>query len=624
MLKPKISMSVTAKKHQKNSPAENRGTHLRALVPILLYLLLSILFCTSFFSWADLGSHGIMGGDPALNAWILQRVSHNLVTDPLHPLDGNVFHPEPNALCSWDHMTSLALFNTVFRLFSDSPWFGYNILIFLAYFISALGGYRLAMTLTGSRLCSFWAGLFWGFLFFRAHHFTHLQILSFQWIPFCVESLVSFLKTEKTRHLVKFVIFVLLQSLVGWYLAIINGFLLLIVLIFITGKKNLNKTFVLKTMIGGLIFICVMLPFVLAYSNVKGSHKSEMASVEIRSSGEQILPWDYISPPASTLPGQFFDSSRYSIWGENTLYIGFIPLILAFAGLWFCLKKRKTFTFISCSRLAMLSTGLILAGGIFSLGHNSHTLGIPLPWHFVCKAIPYFGFIRATPRFSLLLYMGVLILSSAGLYFMLEKISSHKRKVILTSLLSLLFILEVFPFDLPFKISKSFRYSSVDQKIAEISEEAGRELTVAHIIPNLDAENRKHFGEEGVLKARRVPDNVREARRGFFPKLVLGSTLHWSRMLSGVSFLKSQTYQDLIVANLFPDERALSLLRLYDVDLLVFHDYPELINDEQLQEMLVVSRQIGELIKIPGNRFILKINKSSLSRSLQSDTGHHP
>jgi hypothetical protein len=589
-----------------NQPALQR--FLSARIHILVYLFLSVLFCSSVFNWTNLGSHSIQGIDPSLNAWVLQRVTHNLLTDPLHPLDGNVYYPAKNSLTAWDHMTSLAVFNIPFQLIDKNPWCGYNLMIFLAYFISALGGYKLALTLTGNRLCAFWSGLFWGFLFFRIHHISHLQILSFQWMPFCVESLVSYLKTEKTMHLSRFTIFTLLQSLVGWYLAVINGFLLLTVFIFTFGKKNLNKTFLIKGIAAGLIFVIVMLPFILAYSEQTETTRGEVVFSQISKTGEQILPWDYIYPPAPTIHGQFLKNYRYSLWGENTLYAGFIPLLLIIPGIWCCIRRKREFPLISVRRIALISSGLILVGGIFSLGHNSYKLDIALPWHYVCQVIPYLGFIRATPRFSLLVYMGILMLSAAGLWFILEKISSRKIKILITGALSALFILEVYPWDLPLNPDRPFHFDEADVRISEISREAGRELIIVHIVPTISS------GERGKGNAKNphspyLDKDVVKIRIELVPRLMLGSTLHWARMLNGLSFLHSATEHYREIANRFPEERALELIDKYDVDLVIMSEIPNLVSRSQLNAMLKGAKKLGEVEEVSGGKYILRVKK---------------
>lgn len=587
------------------------GSSSQAMLPAAVYLLLAVLFSSCFFSWGSLGSHSIQGGDPALNAWILQRVSHNLLNNPLDILDGNAYHPREHSLTAWDHMTSLAILNLPFHLLSESPWTGYNILIFLAYFISALGGYRLAMTLTGDRRASFWAGIFWGFMFYRAHHFSHLQILSFQWMPYCAEALISFLKTDRNRHLYRLVLFTLLQSLVGWYLAVINGFALLIVLLFSLGKKHFNWSTIARGIAAVLVVGLIMLPFILAYSGQKDTFGGSKALAQTAQSGEQILPMDYLHPPRATLAGKLFPSGRYSVWGENTLFIGLIPVLLALLGLLLpALSRARKDGSSPGLRMSFLAAALISIGGIFSLGYNSLRLGISLPWSWLTELVPYLGFMRATPRFSLLVYLGILILSSFGMVFLVKRISSPIKKSMLAGGLSLLFLLEVFPFYLPVDTGRTFEYRAVDKEIDRISIEEGRKLTAIYLLPTITQEYRKKALREGGPDPRRVERDSILPRVRLTPHLMLGTTLHWTKLLNGISFLGAPTPHYLGIVNLFPDERAVALLRLYEVDLVIFSAVPGLLNQEELQEMLKKANTLGKVIPVPDGNYILRMNRS--------------
>jgi|GEM_PF-2121689 len=581
-----------------------------ALLPAAVYLFLAVLFSSCFFSWNNLGSHSIQGGDPALNAWILQRVSHNLLNNPLDLLDGNAYYPRENSLTAWDHMTSLAVLNAPLQVLSTSPWTGYNLLILLAYFISAMGGYRLAKTLTGNRWAAFWAGIFWGFLFFRAHHFSHLQILSFQWIPYCADALISFLRTDNNRHLCRLVLFTLLQSLVGWYLAVINGFALLIVFTFSLGKKHFNWSTMARGISAALVIGLVMLPFVLAYGEQKNSFSGFKALEWTAQTGEQILPLDYLHPPRATLAGRIFPSQRYSIWGENTLYVGLVPLLLSLPGLCLLVSRRRKNNSADGFRPAALALALIFIGGVFSLGYNSLRFDVSLPWGWFTSLFPYFGLIRATPRFSLLVYLGILILSSFGILLLVSRMTSSTKKSLLTGGLSLLFLLEVFPFFLPVNTDRGFEYRPVDREIFRISREEGRELTVIYLLPTDTTDYKKRLrGEQPSNPLRVDRDNIRPRIR-LTPHLLLGSTLHWARLLNGISFIGGPTLPYLGIVNLFPDERAVALLRIYDVDLVIFSTIPGLVSEEQLQIMLEKAKTLGPVIRVPDGNYILRMDRN--------------
>src|SRR5437870_5150856 len=196
---------------------------------VLGFFTLALVFCRRFFDLGDLNSHRIMEGDPALNAWALDWVTYAIKTNPLAILNGNTFFPYPKSILLSEHMLSLALINVLLSPFAASPWFGYNLLIFLSYFASAIGGFLLVREWTGSVRAGIWAGVFWGFLFFRVHHLSHLQILSFEWMPFCALFLLRTARNPSLKNWTAFTFFFLMQALVSWYLAVITGLLVLIV-----------------------------------------------------------------------------------------------------------------------------------------------------------------------------------------------------------------------------------------------------------------------------------------------------------------------------------------------------------------------------------------------------------
>ncbi len=331
-------------------------------------------------------------------------------------------------------------------------------------------------------------------------------------------------------------------------------------------------------------------------------------------SGEQILPWDYLHPPRATIAGRLLDKGRYSIWGENTLYIGFVPLLLSLAGLWFSYMEKKALPALPPRRLGALASGLMLAGGVFALGYNSHNLGIPLPWNYVSSLIPPLALVRATPRFSLLVYMGILVLSAAGLYFLLARISSPGKKMLLTGCLSTLFLLEVYPFNLPINPDKPFSYEETDIMISGIREEAGRDLIIAHIVPTINTMEREELQKNQHINPIRISRDSITIRMQLTPRLMLGSTLHWSRMLNGISYLGRPTSHYFAIANMFPDERAVALLRLYDVDLVVMSEIPGLVSKPQLEKMLEAAEQLGDVVPAADGKYILKLDRQKAAQ----------
>ena len=108
--------------------ASARATYL----VIFGFLVLSLVFCRRFFNLTDPNSHAMMDGDPALNAWVLDWVTHAMTRSPAAILDGNAFFPYPRSIALAEHMLSLAMINVFVSPFGSNPWFGYNVLIFLS------------------------------------------------------------------------------------------------------------------------------------------------------------------------------------------------------------------------------------------------------------------------------------------------------------------------------------------------------------------------------------------------------------------------------------------------------------------------------------------------------------
>ena len=201
------------------------------------FVALSALFCSNVFFLTDLDSHAIVDGDPALMNWQLQWVSRALYIDPSNLFNGNTFHPHPNVVALTDHMLALAVVNAPLSFLSDSPWFGYNVLILLAYYLSCIGGYWFMREVTGSHQAGVWAGIFWGFLFFRIHHMGHLQILSYQWMPFVAATLIRFLRSPTCGRALALSVSFVAQALVSWYLAVITAILVLMLTLLHAGRR---------------------------------------------------------------------------------------------------------------------------------------------------------------------------------------------------------------------------------------------------------------------------------------------------------------------------------------------------------------------------------------------------
>lgn len=474
------------------------------LIPVILYLALSYAWCIQFFSFGDLRSHVMTDGDPALNAWALNWVSHALVGDLPNLLNGNTFYPHLGAIKLSEHMTSLAIFNVVIRFFSDGPWVGYNLLIFAAYFLSALGAYFFIHHVTGNRLAAIWGGVFWGFCFFRVHHTSHLQILSYQWLAFVALFTLKTQAEPNARNATLLALFFILQALTSWYLAVIAAAFTIVVFLCNLQVRTWRSKQTFAFGWAAVLVAVALLPFVLAYSGVLHDTSLGDRATHARTLGDQVKLLDFFTPPSSTLLGSLIPDNKYWIWQENTLFIGHSAIFLALIGL--------TSIWRHSWRMGITAIFLILTGYVFALGFFSTILGIKLPLYYLSEKISFLSAIRAPQRFALLIYFGILILSSYGLIAISTKLG-HKSKAIAMGVLLSAFILEVYPAKLPFGPIPIYKPSALDQEIAKLSSQNNTKYKILHL-------------------------PIYTAKPGYPTQeatYMVDSTLHWNPILNGFS-----------------------------------------------------------------------------------------
>ena len=519
-----------------------------------VFLALSALYCSNVFLLTDLDSHAILDGDPAANNWQLQWVSRALLADPLNLFNGNTFHPHPNVVALMDHMLALAVINAPLSLLSDSPWFGYNLLIFLAYYLSCVGGYWFGREVTGSRQAAVWAGIFWAFLFYRIHHIGHLNILSFQWMPFVAAALIRFLQDPTRARTMVFCACFIAQALVSWYHAVNAAILVLVLALLHAGRYRLNSKHAALSAAAVALCAAVILPAAGPYRRSLAETHLGNRYVEALAPGDRVSLSDYLEPPLATILGQLRDSGPW-IWGEQTLYVGYTALALALAGLFLRRADRVasagsksvpvTSPWWIATGISLVVVGFVLAKGFVS----SQQVRLPL---FYLSELPGLDFIRGlrtTQRFSLLLYFGIMILSAAGAAAIAARCRDTRNAWAAVALACLTFLAEVYPCRLPFE-PRPYEVSRLDRAIPQFWRREPRTPVVLHL-PIY------HF-----LRDHATPEAV----------YMLDSTYHWARVVNGFSGGEPRGFRRTLEAlDALPDDRGVAALAALEVDLVAIH-----------------------------------------------------
>ena len=524
------------------------------LVVNAAFLALSALFCSNIFLLTDLDSHGILDGDPAASNWQLQWLSRALYTDPLNLFNGNTFHPHPNVVALMDHMLTLAVINAPLSLLSDSPWFGYNLLIFLAYYLSCVGGYWLMREVSGSRQAGVWAGIFWAFLFFRIHHIGHLNILSFQWMPFVAAALIRFLRHPTRARTLVFAVCFAAQALVSWYHAVNTAILVLVLLLLHAGRHRLTLDH--AALFAAAVALCaaVILPAAGPYRrSLEETHLGNRYA-EALVPRDPVSVSDYLEPPLATILGQTRQAGPW-IWGEQSLYVGYTALALALAGLFIRRGPRITSAGNEPARVTStrwIATGicLVVIGFVLAKGFvSSQQVRLPL---FYLSELPGLDFVRGlrtTQRFSLLLYFGIMILSGAGAAALTARCRGPRTAWVGIALACLAFLAEVYPYRLPFE-PRPYEVSRLDRAIPQFWRDERRKPVVLHLPI--------HY----FLRRNATPEAV----------YMLDSTHHWARVVNGFSGGEPRGFRRMLEAlDTLPDDGGVAALAELEVDLVAIH-----------------------------------------------------
>jgi len=132
-------------------------------------------------------------GDSVLNMWILQwGADHWLrfLGGDVGALRGyfhaNIFYPEPLTLAYSEHLTAQVLQILPVYGLTGNIVLSYNLLFLSTFVLSGLGTFLLVRELTGSARAGFVAGLLYAFAPYRIGQFSHLQVMSSQWMPFAL------------------------------------------------------------------------------------------------------------------------------------------------------------------------------------------------------------------------------------------------------------------------------------------------------------------------------------------------------------------------------------------------------------------------------------------------------
>ncbi|MFC1753749.1 hypothetical protein ACFL96_10220 [Thermoproteota archaeon] len=361
----------------------------------------------------------------------------------------------------FSHVPYGFLWMVIYRWFPiiTNELFAYNFVLLSSFVLSGFFMYLLAYFITKNHLASFISGLIYSFC---PYHFQrsweHFSLAQIQWIPLYLLALFKLQKDFNWKSILLFVVAssFILQMEINYVLIVgictffyfVFIFLRNVSLNLLSHKRNVHsfvnelsveiKSF-FKFFLSGIVVILINFTFI--WSVVRALFISPEASAATADLGQRSFHYlfsqsarflNYIIPSSSnpflgglarSLEGSIF-YGRSPI--EQTLYLGWIPIILSFVA-W--KTKSKTLGSSDSKQKIPFFVGLFgflaISGFLFSLpptfGFGSFK--IYSPSFFMYKFLPMF---RAYARFGLLVICSISVLAGVGFHFFCKRFKSNR------------------------------------------------------------------------------------------------------------------------------------------------------------------------------------------------------
>lgn len=373
-----------------------------------IYAAITVVMVTPFVDLRTLGT-ATFAGDGRLVVWTIAWVSH-AITNGLPLFDANMFFPAADPLAYSEHMATLGLLAIPIQALTHNPVAAFAALWLASFWTNAMAAHLLAFRLTGRHDAALVAGLIYGWSYFRVLHLAHLQLQWTAWLPLGLLVLERWYRSPSISTLLRTVFVTLAQILTSWYLAVLSVLLntLWLCWLVVSRPRRPIGPRLLQLALGAGLATLLVLPFISPYLRVL--RPGPVA--ELRGGSADLLA--YIVPPQDTVIGsllqQYTPIEGGWVWGERTVFVGWLALAFAVLGCRF----RPHESGAGSDRLGARERTFFVLLGVLGLALSLGPLGYTLAPFDMLMRVPGLTLFRAPARFALLVLLAVSILAAFG------------------------------------------------------------------------------------------------------------------------------------------------------------------------------------------------------------------
>lgn len=435
-------------------------------------------------------------GDPLFSMWRIAWVAHQVIADPRHLFDANIFHPLRGTLTYSDAMLLPSLTGAPLLWAGVPVAVVYHLLLLGGFLASGVATYALACALNISKAGAWIAALLFALCQYRIEHYSHLELQMAQWMPLTLLAAHRLLVVGQPRY----VGYLALALAAQWYSSLYYGFFLTMYVVVFAGVLAAAARAGWRrfgaAVAGVLLGVLLVLPLARVYQSTEEARGSRPKAV-VADYSATLLDW--LQP--STRSRWYHDVHVVERHGERELFPNVTPLVLGLAG---------ALPPLSATRLALLAGGLFAFDG--SLGLNGHWYPIAYEHLSPTKSM------RVPARFAILVNLSLALLAGFGACRIFRRMKSSSGRRTAAAVVSLVFVIESLP---NFRLVPLWRRPP--SLYASLGPRSGAVLFEYPIHPHAH-----YFGEN-------------------LPYMYF-STWHWTPMVNGYSGFAPASYHDLAVA----------------------------------------------------------------------------
>jgi len=341
-------------------------------------------------------------GDPLFSAWRIARIAHQLVTDPRHLFDGNIFYPLPLTMTLSDSTFLQSILGTPFVLAGADPLIVANALTMMAFPLCGLAFFYAGWRVTGDPLAAIVGGLLGAWYPFHAEHYSHLELLWVMFAPLAAALGLRLLADPRPGTGLRFGAAVAAQWLASMYLGVmlisfLAPFLVMTALAWrVRPTRRLVTACAAAAAIAFPAFAGLAWPYLMA-KDIRG----DRAIQEVRDGS--AMPQDYRHAHARLVSYRWQGGRGHRV--ERELFPGTSTLVLAAAS--------------AIPPLSGVTVASLVAGALtfdWSLGLNG------LTYDELYRVSSVYRGMRMTARFSAVTGIALVLLAAGGTARLLHRI----------------------------------------------------------------------------------------------------------------------------------------------------------------------------------------------------------